>query len=139
VIKAHSGGPIKDKELSMLISGLDQVNGFYENITLSGIEKKEDVYELLQCVTNIIDNPDTQLRRDWYPHWIFKQAGSIDWYISLFDDCILCNQVNGRASVGLSSIPYNEIESISCDLFIDGSRLVGIWITLKNGVEIRLI
>jgi hypothetical protein len=122
----------------MLISGLDQVNGFYDNIRLTGIEKKEDVCELFQFVTNIIDEPDTQLRRDWYPHWIFKHPARVDWYISLFEDCMLCEQVNGRASVGLSSIPYNEIESISCDLFIDGTRLVGIWITLKNGVEVRL-
>jgi hypothetical protein len=121
----------------MLITGLDQVNGFYENIRLTGIEKKEDIYELFQFVTNIIDKE--QLIRDWYPHWIFRQAASADWYISLFEDCLHCGQVNGRASVGLSTIPYSEIESISCDLFIDGTRLVGIWITLKNGVEIRLI
>ena len=121
----------------MLISGLDQANGFYENITLSGIENKEDVYELFQCVRNIIDKE--QLIADWYPHWIFRHKASADWYIYLKDDYMLCEQVNGVASVGLSSIPYSEIESIGCDLFIDGSRLVGIWIMLKNGVEIRLI
>lgn len=121
----------------MLITGLDQVKGFYENITLSGVEKKEDIYELFQAVARILD--DVQLLPDWYPHWIFRHKASADWYISLFDDCMLCNQVNGSASVGLSTIPYGEIESIGCDLFIDGSRLVGIWITLKNGVEIRLI
>ena len=121
----------------MLISGLDQVGGFYENIRLTGIESKEDVYSLFQAVTNIIDKG--QLIADWYPHWIFRHKASADWYIYLKDDCVHCEQVNGVASVGLSSIPYNEIESISCDLFIDGSRLVGIWITLKNGVEIRLI
>ena len=122
-----------------MITGLDQSGGFYENITLSGIEKKEDVYSLFQAVTNIIDDSDTQLRPDWYPHWIFRQPTTPDWYIYLKDDHMLCEQVNGVSSVGLSRIPYNEIESIGCDLFIDGSRLVGIWITLKNGVEIRLI
>jgi hypothetical protein len=121
----------------MLITGLKQENGFYDNIRLTGIENKEDIYALFQAVTNIIDKE--QLIADWYPHWIFRQPASADWYISLFDDCILCNQVNGRASVGLSSIPYHLIESISCDLFIDGSTLAGIWITLKSGVEIRLI
>ena len=121
----------------MLITGLEQVNGFYYNIVLTDIEKKEDVYSLFQSVTDIVG--DKQLVADWYPHWIFKHATSVDWYISLFDDCMHCGQVNGRASIGLSSIPYSEIESISCDLFIDGSKLVGIWITLKNGVEIRLI
>jgi hypothetical protein len=58
----------------MLITGLEQ-DGFWHNVELTGIEKKEDIYSLFQAVTNIID---------------------------------------------------------------DGSRLVGIWITLKNGVEIRL-
>lgn len=123
----------------MLITGLEQVNGFYDNIVLTGIEKKEDIYGLFQAVTSIIDDPDTQLRPDWYPHWIFKHPARVDWYISLFDDYMLCSQVNGRASVGMSAIPYSEIESIGCDLFIDGSKLVGIWITLKNGVQIRLI
>jgi hypothetical protein len=123
----------------MLITGLEQVNGFYENIKVSGIEKKEDIYSLFQAVTDIIDDPDTQLRPDWYPHWMFKHPTRVDWYISLFDDCMLCGQVNGMASVGLGRIPYHLIESVSCDLFIDGSRLVGIWITLKNGVEIRLM
>ena len=120
----------------MRITGLDQTNGFYENVRLTGIEKKEDVYELFQFVTNIIEKE--QLCPDWYPHWIFKQEGSTDWYIALKDDYMLCEQVNGRSSVGLSRMPYSEIESIGCDLFIDGSRLVGIWITLKNGIEIRL-
>ena len=122
-----------------MITGLDQSGGFYENITLSGIEKKEDVYNLFQAVTNIIDDPDKHLYPTWYPHWMFRQTASADWYISLFEYVILCEQVNGVASVGLSTIPYSEIESIGCDLFIDGSTLAGIWITLKNGVEIRLI
>ena len=121
----------------MLISGLDQVNGFYDNIRLTGIESKEDVYSFFQAVTRIIDKG--QLIPDWYPHWIFRHRASADWYIYLKDDCVHCEQVNGVASVGLSSIPYYLIESIDCDLFIDGSTLVGIWITLKNGVEIRLI
>ena len=121
----------------MLITGLEQVNGFYDNIRLTGIEKKDDVYALFQAVTNIIDN--AQLIPDWYPHWIFRHEASADWYIYLKDDCVHCEQVNGRASVGFSRIPYDEIESIGCDLFIDGSRLAGIWITLKNGVEIRLL
>lgn len=123
----------------MYVTGLEQVDGFYENITLSGIEKKEDIHTLFEAVRNIIDDPDTHLRPDWYPHWIFRHRESADWYIYLKDDYMLCEQVNGRSSVGLSRIPYNEIESIGCDLFIDGSKLVGIWITLKNGVEIRLI
>lgn len=120
-----------------MITGLDQSIGFYDNIRLTGIENKEDIYILFQAVTDIID--DGQLYPDWYPHWIFKHATSTDWYISLFDDCLHCGQVNGRASVGISSIPYSEIESIGCDLFIDGRTLVGIWITLKNGVQVRLI
>lgn len=123
----------------MLITGLDQVNGFYDNIRLTGIEEKEDVYSLFQAVTTIIDEPDTQLRPDWYPHWIFRHPNAPDWYIYLKDNGVHCEQVNGRSSVGFSRIPYGEIESISCDLFIDGSRLAGIWITLKNGVEIRLL
>ena len=122
----------------MLITGLNQVNGFHENIELTGIENKEDICALFRAVTKIIEEPDTQLRPDWYPHWIFKRP-TFDWYISLLDDHLFCEQVNGVSSVGLSRIPYSEIESIGCDLFIDGSRLVGIWITLKNGVEIRLI
>ena len=122
----------------MLITGLDQTNGFYDNVELTGIEKKEDICALFRAVTDIIDDPGSQLRPDWYPHWIFKRSSCAEWYISLLDDHMLCEQINGVSSVGLSRIPYSEIESIGCDLFIDGSRLVGIWITLKNGVEIRL-
>jgi hypothetical protein len=121
----------------MLITGLDQVGGFYENIRLTGIEKKEDIYELFQAVRNIIDTE--QLRPDWYPHWIFRHPNKPDWYIYLKDNGVHCTQVNGCSSVGFSRIPYAEIASIGCDLFIDGSRLAGIWITLKNGVEIRLL
>lgn len=121
----------------MLITGLEQTNGFYENITLSGIEKKDDVYSLFQAVTDIIGNE--QLRPDWYPHWIFKHPTSVDWYLYLFDDYLVCGQVNGTASVGIGRMPYHLIESVGCDLFIDGSRLVAIYITLKNGVELRLL
>ena len=122
----------------MLISGLDQVGGFWENIKLTDIETKEDIYSLFRAVTNIIEEPDTQLYADWWPCWIFRHPNTPDWYITLRDDYMICEQVNGCSSVGLSRIPYIEIESISCDLFIDGSRLVGIWIMLKNGIEIRL-
>ena len=122
----------------MLITGLEQVGGFYENIRLTDIEKKEDIYNLFQAVTSIIDEPDEHLFPDWYPDWIFRHPNKADWFICIRDNYILCEQVNGCSSVGLSRIPYNEIESIGCDLFIDGSRLVGIWITLKNGVQIRL-
>ena len=121
----------------MLISGLDQVGGFWDNITLSGIEKKEDIYSLFQAVRTIIVDPDDHLYADWWPCWIFR-CHAVDWYITLRDDYLLCEQVNGCSSLGLSRIPYSEIESISCDLFIDGSRLVGIWIALKNGIEILL-
>ena len=120
-----------------MITGLDQVNGFYENIRLTDVETKEDIYSFFQGVTNIIDQG--QLIADWYPHWIFRHKASVDWYVFLFNDGLRCEQFNGEANVGLSSIPYGEIECISCDLFIDGSTLAGIWITLKNGVEIRLI
>ena len=123
----------------MAITGLEQANGFYENIRLTDVETKEDVRELFRAVRNIIENPDTQLRPDWYPHWILRRQNTPDWYISLSDDFMVCEQVNGVSSVGLGRIPYHLIESIGCDLFIDGTRLVGIWITLKNGVEIRLI
>ena len=121
------------------ITGLDQVGGFYDNITLTGIEKKEDVYSLFQAVRDIIDNPDDKLLTDWHPHWIFRHHATPDWYIYLRDTHVDCGQVNGKSSVGLSSISYSEIESIGCDVFIDGSTLVGIWITLKNGVQIRLL
>lgn len=119
------------------ITGLEQVGGYYDNITLYRIEKKEDVYALFQAVADILDG--VQLLPDWYPHWIFRHRTGVDWYISLFDTGLHCGQYNGRSSVGMSRIPYTEIESIGCDLFIDGSTLVGIWITLRNGVQIRLL
>ena len=129
---------VKDLEVIMLISGLAQVNGFYDNIKLTDVEKKEDICSLFQAVANIIDDPDDHLYAYWWPCWRFRQEASADWYITLRDDYMICEQVNGCSSVRLSRIPYVEIESIGCDLFIDGSRLVGIWITLKNGIEIRL-
>lgn len=121
------------------ITGLEQVGGYYDNITLYRIEKKEDVYALFQAVKDILGNSNNQLKADWYPHWMFRHRTGVDWYISLFDTGLHCEQYNGRSTVGMSSIPYTEIESIGCDLFIDGSTLVGIWITLKNGVQIRLL
>ena len=54
------------------------------------------------------------------------------------DDYLLCEQINGRASVGLVSMAYHLIASIGCELSIDGSRLESMWITLKNGAQIRL-
>ena len=122
----------------MNITGLEQVGGFYDNIRLTDIEKKEDIHSLFRAVTCIIDEPDKHLYSDWWPCWIFRRHNTVAWYIHLRDDYMLCEQVNGSSSLGVSRIPYNEIASIGCDLFIDGSWLVGIWITLKNGVEIRL-
>ena len=86
----------------MLISGLAQVNGFYDNIKLTDVEKKEDTCLLFQAVANIIDDPDDHLYAYWWPCWRFRQEASADWYITLRDDYMICERVNGCSSVGLS-------------------------------------
>lgn len=121
----------------MTNNGVEQKCGLHENLTLSGIEKKEDIYVLFETATDIVGDDDLH-PAEWYPHWTFTHTDGVDWMVSLLDDCILCTQITGRASVELSRIPYSELESIGCDLFIDGSRVVGITLTLKNGVQIRL-
>ena len=123
----------------MVITGLKQENRFEKNIKLTGIEVREDIHNFFQAITTIIDEPDSQLKPAWFPNWTFTRlATQSEWYISLFGDSMLCEQMSGVHNVGLSHIPYDEIESIECDLLINGSQLVGIWITLKNGVQIRL-
>lgn len=121
----------------MKITGLDQVGDFYENIRLTGIEKKADICSLFQAVADIIEEPGKCLYTDGCSHWVFSYD-SLDWFITLMDDYLLCEQINGRASAGLVSMAYHLIASIGCELSIDGSRLESMWITLKNGAQIRL-
>ena len=60
-----------------------------------------------------------------------------NWYINMLPTEI-CIQQTGAYSVGFSHIPYSDIASIELDFFLDGSTLVGIWINLVSGLQIRL-
>lgn len=60
-----------------------------------------------------------------------------NWYIHMLPIGIYIEQT-GSCSVGFSHIPYEEIESMDLDFFLDGSTLVGIWINLVSGLQIRL-
>ena len=60
-----------------------------------------------------------------------------DWYINMLPTEIYIEQT-GSCSVGFSHIPYKDIESMELDFYLDGSTLVGIWINLVSGLQIRL-
>ena len=60
-----------------------------------------------------------------------------DWYICMLPDSIYIEQT-GLCSVGFSHIPYSDIASIELDFYTDGSTLVGIWLNLVSGLQIRL-
>jgi hypothetical protein len=60
-----------------------------------------------------------------------------DWHIHMYAEDILISQT-GSCSVGFSRIPYVDIESVELDFYLDGSTLVGIWINLVSGLQIRL-
>ena len=61
-----------------------------------------------------------------------------DWYIIMLYDDIYISQT-GSCNVGFSHIPYSDIASMELDFYLDGSTLVGIWINLTSGLQIRLI
>ena len=60
-----------------------------------------------------------------------------DWYINMLPTGIYIEQT-GSCSVGFSHIPYSDIASMELDFYLDGSTLVGIWINLVSGLQIRL-
>ena len=60
-----------------------------------------------------------------------------NWYVNMLPTGIYIEQT-GTCSVGFSHIPYSDIASMELDLFLDGSTLVGIWINLTSGLQIRL-
>ena len=60
-----------------------------------------------------------------------------DWYMHMLPTVMYIEQT-GSCSVGFSPIPYEDIESMDLDFFLDGSTLVGIWINLTSGLQIRL-
>ena len=60
-----------------------------------------------------------------------------NWYINMLPTGIYIEQT-GICSVGFSHIPYEEIESMELDFYLDGGTLVGIWINLVSGLQIRL-
>ena len=123
------------EEISMYIENDLNISGSGVAIltTILGRMGDTENKEAFDTIKNVAETAALRLRMDEIINT--KEFNRLS---ELIDNCIFCEQVNGVSSVGLSRIPYNEIESIGCDLFIDGSRLVGIWITLKNGVEIRL-
>jgi hypothetical protein len=60
-----------------------------------------------------------------------------DWHITALRTGIYIQQT-GVCNVGFSLIPYEHIERMELDFYLDGSTLVGIWINLVSGFQIRL-
>ena len=60
-----------------------------------------------------------------------------NWYMNMLPTEIYIEQT-GACSVGFSTIPYADIASMELDFYLDGSTLVGIWINLVSGLQIRL-
>jgi hypothetical protein len=60
-----------------------------------------------------------------------------DWLVHMYANDILISQM-GLCSVGFSLIPYEHIDSMELDFYLDGSTLVGIWVNLVSGLQIRL-
>ncbi len=60
-----------------------------------------------------------------------------NWYMHMLPDSLYIEQT-GSCSVGFSHIPYSDIASMELDFYLDGSTLVGIWLNLVSGLQIRL-
>ncbi len=60
-----------------------------------------------------------------------------NWYIHMLPIGLYIEQT-GSCSIGFSHISYSDIASMELDFFLDGSTLVGIWINLTSGFQIRL-
>ena len=62
-----------------------------------------------------------------------------DWVLFLNDDSLRIDTYMGVLKSKYSPIPYEQIAKIEFDLFLNGRRLVSIWITQTNGFMLRLL
>lgn len=130
--------------------------GKTHTLTIKGMEQKDkDGNIFLQdCITLIGDFNSVSLwntlftMRDAFPKLTDNDLDIIcltdchaikhrDWHIHMYAKDILISQT-GSCSVGFSHIPYEDIESMELDFYLDGGTLVGIWINLTSGLQIRL-
>lgn len=61
-----------------------------------------------------------------------------DWFVCMLPDAIRIEQT-GTCTCGFSNIPYADIRTMELDMYLDGTVVVGIWINLVSGLQIRLI
>ena len=125
-------------------------------LTIEGMEQKDEQGNvfLQECITlNGTFNPTTLWNmvfniRDNFPKLTDNDLDIIgltdchaikhrDWHIHIYAEDILISQT-GSCSVGFSTIPYKDIESMELDFYTDGSTLFGILINLVSGLQIRL-
>ena len=117
----------KDKQGNVFLKDCITVNGNFNSVSLGNM-----VLTIRDRFPNLTDN-DLDIIGLTYCHAIRHR----DWHIHMCAKDILISQT-GSCSVGFSHIPYEEIESMELDFYLDGSVLVGIWINLVSGLQIRL-
>lgn len=125
-------------------------------LTIEGMEQKDEhgnIY-LRDCITLEGDFNSTTLWnmvmtiRDTFPKLTDNDLDIVgltdchaikhrNWHIQMCAEDIIITQT-GSCSVGFSPIPYKDVESMELDFYLDGSTLVGIWVNLTSGLQIRL-
>ena len=116
-----------DKQGNVFLKDCVTVNGNFNSVSLWNM-----VITIRDTFPNLTDN-DLDIVGLSSSHAIKHR----DWYICMLPDSIYIEQT-GSCSVGFSHIPYEDIESMELDFYLDGSTLVGIWINLVSGLQIRL-
>ena len=132
---------LMDKTHTLTIEGMEQRdqdgNIFLKDcITLNGTFNSITLWNMVTTIRNefpkLTDN-DLDVVHMGTHHAIKHRT----WYVNMLPTEIYIQQT-GSYSVGFSRIPYSDIASIELDFFLDGSTLVGIWINLVSGLQIRL-
>ena len=133
-----------------------EIMGKTHTLTIKGMEQKDQNGNIFlkDCITlngnfNSVSLWNTLFTiRDMFPKLTDNDLDIIgltdchaikhrDWHIHMYAKDILISQT-GSCSVGFSHIPYEDIENMELDFYLDGSTLVGIWINLVSGLQIRL-
>ena len=126
---------------TLIIDGMEQKdiqgNVFLKDcITLNGIFNRITLWNMVLTIRDTfpkLTNNDLDIVGLSSSHAIKHR----NWYINMLPTEIYIEQT-GSCSVGFSPIPYEEIASMELDFYLDGSTLVGIWVNLVSGLQIRL-
>lgn len=118
----------KDEQGNVFLKDCITLQGTFNRITLWNM-----VFTIRDTFPKLTNN-DLDIVGMGYNHAIKHR----NWYIHMLPIGIYIEQT-GSCSVGFSHIPYSDIASMELDFYTDGGTLVGIWINLTSGLQIRLI